>query len=68
MAYIGSNAFFGCTNLMEVKFENVQGWQRNNNVNNTLQAISSVDLSDDVLAARYLRNTFVSLTWMRTGE
>jgi hypothetical protein len=56
---IGWYAFEGCSNLTSVVFENPNGWKYGN------ELLSSDDLSDDSLAARYLTKVYSGNSWRR---
>ena len=64
---IGWYAFLGCSNLTNVTFENTQGWRYSSSSSAMSgTSISSSDLADPVIAAKYLTTTYRNYDWKRS--
>ena len=61
---IGNYAFYDCTELTSVKFENTTGWECSL-YGDHISSISSSDLSSPSTAAKYLADTYASYYWQR---
>ena len=62
-------AFLGCSNLTNVTFENTQGWRYSSSSSAMSgTSISSSDLEDPVIAAKYLTTTYRSYYWKRSSR
>ncbi len=63
---IGYRAFFWCSALTSVTFENTQGWWISTSSSETSgTSISSSDLANPSLAAKYLTHTYDNYYWKR---
>ena len=60
---IGNGAFAACSSLDYVTFANVEGWKCLSYPEDI--SISSAELSDETIAAEYLRETFCDCWWER---
>lgn len=64
---IGSYAFYNCSSLTSVIFENTQGWWYSDSTSATSgTSISSSDLEDPVTAAECLTDTYWNHYWKRS--
>ncbi len=57
---IGNGAFYQCSSLTSVTFENTSGWKAGST------AISSTDLANTSTAATYLKSTYYRYIWTRS--
>ncbi len=64
--YIAKRAFYNCENLTDVVFENVNGWTRTY-LGSYKKDFSAEELSVSMIAAKYLKKTYVDIAWNR-GE
>ena len=64
---IGGYAFYNCTKLTSVTFQNPNGWQVSLSFNmSSPDALDSNDLSNTSTAATYLTNTYKGKYWARS--
>ena len=61
---IGINAFYGCSNLNVVIFENPNGWWVQNNSN--IIELNSTDIKNTETLITYLTSTYYNYKWYRT--
>lgn len=64
VTHIGLSAFYGCTNLESVIFENTSDWEAGIRIDLRV-AILSDDLADPTTAASYLRSKYRDNYWWR---
>lgn len=63
---IGYEAFYNCSGLTSVTFEDPSGWQvsKTNNFSSYTE-LSSSDLSDPSTAATYIKSTYYNYYWRK---
>lgn len=59
---IGAEAFYGCSELTSIMFENASGWTAG------ATAVDSSELSNVTTAATYLTDTYYDVEWVCTSE